>query len=252
VVDNYDILARIGLDAYLLARHQGPEGCIPNGRVWERAVNDLLRMPEFHRRQYAGKTALFDRLSLSGLRHELDGCASGWQGCLIVESKAKRGGVEKADVSVFHTKTFDYYLGNIAEASSEKWWRILVSAEGVSVNIRRLCFQTGILLCDPTYVPLPVLLRAATRPGAAEHLPAVKLSELLRLGRIRCLPLQEQWHLEATGELRYQMPARGDLDDLLWLQEELSEDLLDLYDRYKPGALERRSAYLATLLRAAA
>lgn len=249
---DYDILARVGLDAYLLARHCGAGGRIPDGRVWERAVNDLLRHPEFHRRQCAGKTSLFDRTSLSGLRHELDGCASGWPGCLIVESKAKRGGIEKADVALFHTKTFDYYLGNIKEARSERWWRILVSAEGVSANIRRLCLQTGILLCDPAYLPLPVLLRAASRPGAAQYLPAVKLTELLRLGITTCLPLQEQWRLEAGGGLRYQPPVRDDLDDLLWLQEELSEDLLELYDRHKPGALKRRSAYLATLLRAAA
>jgi hypothetical protein len=42
------------------------------------------------------------------------------------------------------------------------------------------------------------------------------------------------------------------MDDLLWLQEELTGDVLDLYDTHRPGRLEARIAQLTARLRVAA
>jgi hypothetical protein len=42
------------------------------------------------------------------------------------------------------------------------------------------------------------------------------------------------------------------LDDLLYLQEELTHEVLARYDRLAPGRLERRAAQLAVAARSAA
>ena len=44
------------------------------------------------------------------------------------------------------------------------------------------------------------------------------------------------------------MPGRRK-QDLLWLQEELGSDILDLYDLHRPGTLEHRAEELLRTLR---
>lgn len=245
-----ELLAEVTLDAFLLARYCVGNG-LPEGRAWERAVGTLLHRPGLSRRQNAGLTTLFGAASLSGSAHELDGAASGWQGCLLLECKALTSGVSKGDVATFHLKTFDFYCGQIDTAAQDRWWRILVSASRASDAVRTLCFRMGILLCDPQDFPLPVLLRAAAHPAGDEALPAVKLRELLRLAEAPCLPMQDQWRI-VGNEVRFRPMqwSREDMSDLLWLQDELTADLFDAYDRFAPGRLERRIARLSATIRA--
>jgi hypothetical protein len=244
------LLAEVTFDAFLAARYCVGDG-LPEGRAWERAVGILLHRPGLSRHQNAGLTTLFGAPPLSGSAHELDAAASGWRGCLLLECKALSGGVSKGDVAIFHLKTFDFYCGQIDSAAQDRWWRILVSASPATDAVRTLCFQMGILLCDPQRFPLPVLLRAAAHPAGDEALPAVKLRELLRLAEAPCLAMQDQWRI-VGGEVRYR-PIRWspqDMGDLLWLQDELSSDLFDAYDRFAPGRLECRVDRLAATIRA--
>jgi hypothetical protein len=235
-----DLLAEIALDAFLAARYCVGDG-LPEGRAWERAAGTLLHRPGLTRRQHAGLTTLFGTLSLSGCAHEIDAAASGWRGCVLCECKALSGGVAKSDVATFHVKTFDYYCGQLDTAARDHWWRLLISASPACDAVRVLCFRMGIILCDPQRFPLPVLLRAAAHPAGDEALPAVKLRELLRLGETSCQPMQEQWRI-VDHEVRFRPLrwSRQDMTDLLWLQDDLSDDLFDAYDRYAPGRLERR------------
>jgi hypothetical protein len=79
----------------------------------------------------------------------------------------------------------------------------------------------------------------------------VKLRELLRLGEGACLPMQRQWRV--VGDEIHFRPlrwSRQDMSDLLWLQDELSRDLFDAYDRFTPGGLECRIAQLSAAVRA--
>lgn len=245
-----DVLAEITLDAFLAARYCVGDG-LPEGRAWERAAGTLLHRPGLSRRQHAGLTTLFGSLSLSGCAHELDGVAAGWRGCLLLECKALTDGISKSDVATFHLKTFDFYCGQLDTAARDRWWRILVSASPTSEAIRALCFRLDIVLCDPQRFPLPVLLRAAAHPAGDEALPEVKLGELIRLGEAPCRPMQEHWRI-VDGEVRFRPRtwSRQDINDLLWLQDELSDDLFDAYDRFAPGRLERRIGDLSASIRA--
>jgi len=86
------------------------------------------------------------------------------------------------------------------------------------------------------------------------YLRAPLLQEMIRLGERACLPMQDRWRIHNSDELRFQplLWSRGEIDDLLWLQRELSEDVIELYDRHRPGRLERRAWELHQRLRAAA
>ncbi len=79
------------------------------------------------------------------------------------------------------------------------------------------------------------------------HLPELLLQEIVRLGERALGTQQERWP--------YHVPAReisfkpdhwndSEIRDLLWLEDELSGCLLELYDRLRPGALERRATNL--------
>lgn len=245
------LLAEIALDAFLAARYCVGPG-LPEGRAWERAVASVLYRPGVSRHQHAGLTTLFGSGSLSGAAHEIDAAASGWRGCLVCECKALTNGVSKSDVATFQLKTLDFYFSHIDTAGGEEWWPVLISASPVNESVRRLCVGTGVILCEPSRFPLPVLLHTAAHPAADEVLPAVMLSELLRLAEAPCAPMQQRWRI-VDGEVRLR-PARWlrqEMSDLLWLQDELSGDLFDAYDRFAPGRLEHRIASLSASIAAA-
>jgi hypothetical protein len=240
-----DLLAEITLDAFLAGRYcfGGPE--LPEGRVWERSVEVLLHRPGLSRRQSAGLTTLFGTVSHSGCAHELDAAASGWRGSFLIECKARGRGPDKSDVATFDLKTFDYYSGQLESAARDRWWRIMVSAAPVTDSVRALCFRMGIVLCDPSRFPLPVLVRVAGHPAADDFLATVKLRELLRLAETNCDPMQERWRIVGNEiHFRPQRWGRQEINDLLWLQDELSDDLFDVYDTWAPGRLERRVSAL--------
>lgn len=236
-MEELDMLAGMTLDAYLVSRFRSPGSA--GGRKWERAVGELLWRPGLSRRQFAGSLSLFGMGSASGCKHELDAAGTGWQGCLIVEAKAKDCGIDKSDLAVFNLKTFDYYSGNLEAADGDNWWRVLVSATEVKDNIRLVAAQLGIILCDPALMPLPVLVRAAGRQSSDQYLDEALIQEMLRLGEPAIMPMQKRWTID-NDELRFKpgLFNESDLRDLIWLQRELTTEVLDMYDTYRPGKLE--------------
>jgi|SRR5208337_3643500 len=105
----------------------------------------------------------------------------------------------------------------------------------------------GLLVCDPGRLPLPVLVRAAGRPAADLHLPEWLLQEIVRLGERALRPQQQRWpyrtQIREIGFTPY-LWKENEIRDLIWLEDELSGILLDLYARHRPGALESRAANL--------
>jgi hypothetical protein len=79
------------------------------------------------------------------------------------------------------------------------------------------------------------------------HLPETLLQEIVRLGERALCPQQERWPYRAhCREIRFNPHHWKDseIEDLLWLEDELSRCLLDLYEKHRPGALERRAMKL--------
>lgn len=252
-----DLLHEFCRDCFLLARASwaGPDSQ-PPGRDWEQAVGSLLWRPGFNRRQFAGTIGLFGHRSASGSSYELDAAALGPSAGVWVEAKSKAT-VSRQDVAYFRLKCDDLYLEalrhEVKRAAKARWWPVLVSSEPVSRAVRGLCAAHGIVLCDPEWLPLPVILKVAGNPEADLHLREGLLSEAVRLLEPACRSLQERWTLSQDGA-SLERPLSGtptprSIADTLFVQEELSGDILDYMDVEQPGKLERRGAFLAARLR---
>lgn len=244
------------LDAFLLARYGPPGNGRPDGRAWERAVSRGLWMPYLTRRQHAGTLGVFGRHGRSGIHHEIDGIGHGPQLGIWLEAKA-RASLGKADVACFAFKALDLYRQSAHDdpevTARGAWWTLLVSSDPCSEVVRRACMTTGVVLCEPGLLPLPVLLHVAAKPEADVCMDAVLLSELVRLGEQVCRPMQSRWRIDPERRelaMSVDEPGPRNLGDLLFVQCELTAALLDYYALRAPGELERRGDALAARLRA--
>ena len=254
---NNRVLASLTVDAFLLARHCSPGNSSASGRAWERTVSQLLWRPGFSRRQHAGTLGLFGRGSRSGARHEIDGVGQGPEIGAWIESKA-RNTLDKSDVAVFYVKCFDLYREAASEYPEQtakgRWWSLLVSSEPTDEAIRKMCCDLGVVICDPQRLPLPALLFAASRPHADDYLSEVHLGELVRLAEAACAPMQQRWRLDIDKRevsLSLDNMNSTNIADLLFLQDELTEDFLDAFEVNAPGFLDQQASALVERFEAA-
>ena len=70
------------------------------------------------------------------------------------------------------------------------------------LQARATAISLGLLVCDPSRLPLPVLVRAASKPAADMYLPEAVLQEVVRLGERALQPLQDRWpYCADTGKV---------------------------------------------------
>jgi hypothetical protein len=190
---------------------------------------------------------LFGTRSASGLGHELDGCGARGSSTLILEAKAYGGhGPSKEDLMFFDRKTFDLYVARRRAGEEGPHYRVLASTLGMERSVRKYCYLYGIIAVEPDLLPLPVLLQIAGRSAARRFFQGGLLSDFLRLGTAACGPLESRFVPEGRNHLRFDISLlpEQDLEDLLWLQQELSADVLELVDQERPGHFEGRADQL--------
>ena len=255
--DDRTTLAKLATDYFLLARHCNLDHSPSSGRAWERTVSQFLWRPDFPRRQHAGVPGLFSQRSQSGTSHEIDGAGQGPECMVLIESKS-RNTLDKSDIATFHLKCFDFYRAAACEepkqTSKTRWWPLLVSSEPASETVRRLCCDLGVVLCDPECWPLPALLYAAAQPNSDDYLSETHLSEMVRLAEPTCVPMQQRWRLDRDSRevcLSLNNINASEISDLLFLQDELTKDLLNAFDHHKPGGLAQRARPLLERFEAA-
>lgn len=242
---DFDVLAELTFEAWLLARAADSFESLVDGRIWERTVGDFLRRPRFLHRQGPGEGTLFGRFPASGVRHELDACAADWEGNMILlECKSQRRGVTKAEAALFHEKTLDFYCARPHSNGQERWWRLIVSSVPISDDaVRAFCIQLGLILCDPERPPLPMILEIASRPNADMYLREMPLQEIVRMGELALQPMQDRWVYDSVARnIRFRpqvLRNAGEIRDLLYLQDTLGQDIFDLYESHRPDILER-------------
>jgi hypothetical protein len=79
------------------------------------------------------------------------------------------------------------------------------------------------------------------------HLPENLLQEIVRLGERALCCYQERWPYQSESRKITFNPHHwrdAEIEDLLWLEDELSNCVLDLFEKRRPGLLERRAAGL--------
>lgn len=124
---------------------------------------------------------------------------------------------------------------------------LLATAGAVSESARRLAIHRSVILCDSSRLPLPVLYHHATHTATLDQLPEDLRRELALLAPRAIGPLQQRYLARADlgGLLLQPRPYTSDeIDDLLFIQDELTDNVLDRYDRLASGRLEARAARL--------
>jgi hypothetical protein len=164
----------------------------------------------------------------------------------MVESKAYgKHGPTKTDVFVFDRKTFDLALARHQAGVRGPHWRVLASLSPVDAQLRKYCYLHGLIVADPKLLPLPLLLRAAARPNADRVADSVLWDELVRLGERAVVPFEIRYSLSDLG-LTFDIHrwAQRDLEDLLYVQSTLSEQVLASVDELQPSYFADRAATL--------
>jgi hypothetical protein len=237
---------------YLLSRFHPPAlaSCL-RGRTWERWAARSLSTAGVWIRQGPGSLTLFGSKSASGLRHEIDGSGALHSWTVVLEAKAYSDrGPSKIDISFFDRKTFDLYVARRRAGEQGPHYRIMASTQAFDPAMLKYCYLYGIVAVDPNLIPLPVLLRMASRPMAGSYFQDGMLAELVRLAEPACGPLERRYAPDGPHHLRFDVrlfPER-DLSDLLWVHQTVTSDLLEIVDAEAPGYYEQRAEELVEVL----
>lgn len=237
-------LASICLDLWLLSQCPEDEHG-PSGHDYQRAVAAAIARDGLRRVQHAGLHTLWAGRSASGTRHELDAATRGRSRGFLLEAKACE--VSKGDLAGFEQKVTDFYFARWRSLAMHQWWPIITTTVAAGEPVRRLAYHRALTVCDPKRLPLPVLYHHATHPASASQLPQPLCSELVRLAPNALQSLQERYAPDSEhGCLRLEpCPyTQVEIDDLLYVQDELSFEVIDRYDRLRPGALDMRADWL--------
>ena len=219
-----DLLCRFALNAHILTKY----GESPDGRVFEAALAEIARFIGVPTVQGPGRVSLFGTPAASKLRHELDLAmiAPGMLG--IAEAKDLSGGVGKNDIMIFLQKSFDYYLRRVAQGSRSSTWRFLVSATPVEPDLCVYCIQQGLIVVDPTFIPIPSMLRFVGQPEAEDVFSDMELAEAVRLFEPACLPLEGIFARQTKGlHLNLERFFGRDASDAHWLAGQMTTDVLE-------------------------
>lgn len=249
---NDEALPKICEALYLLARFYPPAmSSCSRGRLWERWVARTLSAAGAWIRQAPGCLTLFGSRSASGLRHELDGggACNSWTAVLEAKAYGDRG-PSKMDLCFFDRKTFDLYVARRRAGEQGPHYRIMASTQPFDAALLKYCYLYGIVAVDPGLIPLPVLLRMASRPMAGSYFSDGVLAELVRLGEPACGAIEQRFVPDGPNHLTFDLRIlqESDLADLLWLHQTVSSDLLEIVDVEAPGYYEQRAEELAESL----
>ena len=219
-----DLLCRFAMDAHILTKYGEP----PDGRVFETALAEIAHLIGFRPIQGPGSLSLFGTPAASKSRHEIDLAmiAPGILG--VAEAKNRKDGVGKNDVMIFLQKSFDYYLSRIAEGRHGPTWRFLVSATPVGHDLCVYCIQQGAIVVDPTFIPIPSLLRFIGRSEAEDVFNDTELAEADRLFEPACRPLERVFSFHDNQlHLGLERFFGREASDAQWLADQMTSDILE-------------------------
>ena len=213
---------------YALASFQTPA---PGGHAWQNWAYQALIFSGARNLQGPGSLHLFGYPSASGIRHEID--AAGIKDVAIVlEAKDQQHSISKEQIDIFHGRTLDYFEGAVQRGFSLDLYRMLWGTGAVDHRVRRYASRLGIILVGSDRLPMPVLLAGADRWDATDWLSDQYLGDLVLLGERACRPLRAS---RTNQTITYSYPLdlwnQRDLDDLEYLHNLASEQLLEWTDR---------------------
>ena len=117
-------------DLFLLAHIEIDDRGPGRGRQWEQQVADYLAMRNAPVEVLPGGYTVFGHVSLSTLRHQIDGAIGCADSIVVAEWKAFRGGMPKNELLRFKAATDDYFMAmghdtpHRPDSQSLRWHRI--------------------------------------------------------------------------------------------------------------------------------
>ena len=223
-------------DVFLLAQ-LGIDGSGPvRGRRWEQRVSDRLAMRGVPSEPQPGGCSILGHVSLSTLKHQIDGTFDCADAIVIAEWKAFAGKLPKNELLRFKAATDDYFMAFGNEAPSRPVVRIFGGIGEASDSVRAYAYHHGIALIERGRWPVPVLVSDkvfsqhpdSTCPGATDR---KHLAWTVR-------PMQHLLVGQANGTFVLpKPPEKARIEALLSLHDRWSDALWEEWD-FAPGHFE--------------
>ena len=220
------ILAQIGIDG------SGPiRGC-----RWEQRIADHLARRGVPSEPLPGGCSIFGHVSLSTLKHQIDGTLGCADAIVIAEWKAFKGKLPKNELLRFKAATDDYFMAFGNEAPRRPVVRIFGGIGEASDSVRAYAYHHGVVLIERRRWPVPVLVSNkvfsqhpdSPCPGAADR---KHLAWTVR-------PMQHVLIGQDDGAFVFpKPPERARIEALLLLHDYWSDVLWEEWDS-APGRFE--------------
>ena len=160
-------LSSLCRDIFLLA-HADVEGYGPRrGQKWEQIVADYLARRNVPVEVLPGGSTIFGHVSLSGLRHQIDGTIGCADAIVVAEWKAFRGRMPKNELLRFKAVSDDYFMALGSNTPSRPIVRIFGGTGYASDEVQAYAYLHGIALIERGRWPAPSLVST----GIARQLP---------------------------------------------------------------------------------
>ena len=224
-------------DLFLLA-HIENDDCGPRrGRQWEQQIADYLAMRNAPVEVLPGGYTVFGHVSLSTLRHQIDGAIGCADSIVVAEWKAFRGSMPKNELLRFKAVTDDYFMAMGNDTPRRPIVRVFGGTGYASDEVRAYAYLHGIALIERGRWPIPTLVSNnlvrqrpyVVGPSAADR---KHLAWTFR-------PVQSVLVVQSDGSFMFPRPPKSAwIESLNSLHEYWSDALWEDLDR-EPGAFER-------------
>lgn len=223
-------------DLFLLAHIENSEPGPHRGWKWEQMVADYLAMRNVSVEALPGGYTIFGHISLSALRHQIDGTIGCADAIVVAEWKAFKGDMPKNDLLRFKAASDDYFMALGSATPSRPVVRVFGGTGHASDEIRAYAYLHGIALIERGRWPAPALItentirlwRESPKPTASDR---KHLSWTFR-------PVQSVLVAQDDGSFLFpKPPAPAMIKSLNLLHEYWSDQLWEEIDR-EPGTFE--------------
>ena len=229
-------LSQLCQDLFLLA-YAGIEDSGPRrGWRWEQRVSGYLARRGVPVETLPGGYQLFGHVSLSSLKHQIDGTIGCDDAIVIGEWKAFKDKIPKNELLRFKAATDDYFMALGDQAPKRPVVRIFGGTGEASDPIRSYAYHHGIVLVENGMWPVPTLMadNSFWRRSDAGGPNAVDRAHLGWAAR----PFQKVLAAQNGGAFVFpKPPAKAQIEALLSLHEYWSDELWDQLE-YEPGCFE--------------
>ena len=229
-------LSSLCRDLFLLA-HTDIEGHGPRrGQKWEQIVADHLARRNVPVETLPGGCTVFGHVSLSTLKHQIDGTIGCADAIVVAEWKAFKDNLPKNELLRFKAVSDDYFMALGSNTPSRPIVRIFGGTGYASDEVRAYAYLHGIALIERGRWPAPALVsNNIIRQIPSQIGPnATDLSHLAWTFR----PVQKVLVAQKDGSFLFPKPPKSSMINSLSAMHEYWSDMLWEEIDSEPGNFE--------------